>query len=179
MKKQNQKRFTLIEMLVVIAIIFILAGLVFPATARVRERAKMSRAHTECSTLKTAVIQYEAEFACWPAKINGSSDGIVSSGDYPEMCKRLAGNNTKKLYFFEPGSDYKESEGFLDPWGNQYIVILDANFDNKIDSDAWRSAAFKTNATDADKYLHQRVGVYSYGQKGTDLVQGKVVTSWK
>ena len=80
--KTSSKRFTLIELLIVIAIIGILAGLVFPALGTVRNNAKRSKASTECQSLKTAIIMYESEFSCWPVKVSGSSDTTVSGSDY-------------------------------------------------------------------------------------------------
>ena len=55
--------FTLIEMLVVIAIIGILAALLFPVIARVKSRAKISQAKTEMATLMLAISQYQMEYS--------------------------------------------------------------------------------------------------------------------
>lgn len=177
MKQIQRKQFTLIELLVVIAIIGILAGLVFPAVGAVRDKGKMSRAQTECQNLKVAIANYETEFACWPAKTSGN-DALVSSSEYAAMCRALAGTNSRKMVFFEPNSNYKESEGFLDPWGNPYQVILDANFDNKLDKSVFNGAAdLKEN------YLFQRIAVFSYGMKEANISEakkkGKLVSSWK
>jgi len=183
MKTSSCKRFTLIEMLVVIAIIVILAGLVFPALGLARQNARKSKANSECQSLKTAIIMYESEFSCWPATVTSSNEGkALSDGDYKEMCKYLTGENGKKMVFYEVGVDYEEGKGILDPWGVPYQVILDADFDGKI--------ANKNNVnTIADKELRTRVAVFSFGTKVASSSEGQsklgelaktrqIVTAW-
>ena len=178
MKTSSCKRFTLIEMLVVIAIIVILAGLVFPALGLARQNAKKSKANSECQSLKTAIIMYESEFSCWPGKPSGEGTPL-SSGEYLSMCKMLTGGNGKKMMFYEVGMGYEESKGILDPWGNQYQVILDTDFDGKI-------ANKGDVATIAGKELRTRVAVFSFGvdrkKDNTSLANlaknKKLVTAW-
>jgi prepilin-type N-terminal cleavage/methylation domain-containing protein len=70
MKHMNPQRlhraFTLIEMLVVIAIIGTLAGLLLPTLARVKVKARMVQAQTEIKTLATAVTAYQALYGVYP-----------------------------------------------------------------------------------------------------------------
>ncbi|MBP5585706.1 MAG: prepilin-type N-terminal cleavage/methylation domain-containing protein [Lentisphaeria bacterium] len=160
--KTSSKRFTLIELLVVIAIIAILAGLVFPALGVVRNNAKKSKANSECQSMKTAIIMYESEFSCWPANVSGSTDALVSSSEYIQMCKRLTGENSKKTVFYEVGVGYDENKGILDPWGRPYQVILDVDFDGKIKAvDAVEAVNKVNNRTGQD--LRTKVAVYAYG----------------
>ena len=156
MKTSSCKRFTLIEMLVVIAIISILAGLVFPALGLARQNAKKSKANSECQSLKTAIIMYESEFSCWPAK-PGTEGNALNDGDYKTLCRMLTGENGKKMMFYEVGMGYDDTKNMiLDPWGNPYQVILDADFNGRIDN--------KGDAgTIAGKELKTRVVVFSFG----------------
>ena len=166
--KTSSKRFTLIELLVVIAIIGILAGLVFPALGVVRNNARKSKANSECQSLKTAIIMYESEFSCWPASVSGTADGLVSSSDYIQMCKRLTGENSKKTVFYEVGVGYDEAKGILDPWGRPYQVILDVDYDGKIKNTvaAVSSVNKVNNRTGQD--LRTKVAVYSFGVVESD-----------
>ena len=194
MKTSSCKRFTLIELLVVIAIIVILAGLIFPALGSVRNNAKKSKAHSECLSLKTAIIMYETEFSCWPAKTSGSKDTRLSDSDYATMCKYLtcadsSVKNSKNMVFYEVGGDYDSSKGILDPWGNPYKVILDVNYDGKIDNDADEviSPTNNANGRTGSQDLITKVAVYSLGVQSSDKNFGspsklaekkKLVISW-
>ena len=179
MKTASCKRFTLIELLVVIAIIAILAGLVFPALGTVRNNAKKSKASTECQSLKTALIMYESEFSCWPA--TGSKDGLVTN--YKEMCNLLTGENGKKMVFYEVGVGYDKNKGILDPWGKPYQVILDFDFDGKIDSSVKAVSEVNSVNNRSGQDLRSKVAVYSYGDKDemdiSKLAKSKkLVISW-
>ena len=194
--KTSSKRFTLIELLIVIAIIGILAGLVFPALGTVRNNAKRSKASTECQSLKTAIIMYESEFSCWPVKVSGTKDkdAAVSSSEYVQMCRVLTGENSKKTVFYEVGVGYDEDKGILDPWGRPYQVILDIDFDGKIDNDV-KDNNNKPVVQYVGKYygknekqdLRTKVAVYSSGVEERDKIANdpeklaakkKLVISW-
>lgn len=72
------RAFTLIEMLVVIAIIAILAGILLPALAGAKVRAKIKQAQTEMANLTGAIKSYETEYNRFPAtpdiEANGTPD---------------------------------------------------------------------------------------------------------
>ena len=81
MNKQNQKGFTLIELMIVIAIIGILAAVALPAYQTYTKKAKFSEVVLASTTVKSAVeICYQSEGAltkCISAATN--NPGVVAS----------------------------------------------------------------------------------------------------
>ncbi len=58
--------FTLVEMLVVIAVIAILAGIAFPVVSGMNRKGKETRARAEINAIITAIKQYEADYGTLP-----------------------------------------------------------------------------------------------------------------
>ena len=65
--RQLQRRaFTLVEMLVVIAIIAILAGILIPVVGRAKTKTKVAAARVEMAGLETAIKSYKNDYNRWP-----------------------------------------------------------------------------------------------------------------
>ena len=65
--KKMQKGFTLIELMIVVAIIAILAAIALPAYQDYVARAQVSEAMSLTSGAKTAVVEYYADKGAYPA----------------------------------------------------------------------------------------------------------------
>jgi len=119
-RRRQAAAFTLMEMLVVMAVIGILMGLLFPALMGARERAKLTRARSEIQTVQEAWLAYWATYTNFPAK---------SIEMNPQNVAILAGTDTAAnpygiafMEFDQRHLDY----GFFDPWGkNFYQVVFD------------------------------------------------------
>ena len=81
MKKQMQKGFTLIELMIVVAIIGILAAVAIPAYQDYTIRAQAGEGPTLSSGLKTTIAEFYADRGAWPANnaALGISDTIEGS----------------------------------------------------------------------------------------------------
>ncbi len=86
-----RRGFTLIEMLVVIAIISILAGLLLPALAKAKQKAKIAQARTEMANLVAAITQYQSEYGRYPGNTNAVNSLPGPSGESPDFTFGTAG----------------------------------------------------------------------------------------
>jgi prepilin-type N-terminal cleavage/methylation domain-containing protein len=142
--------FTLIELLVVIAIIGLLAAIIIPSIAGALKSAKKARAMGQIRDLDGAVKRYFAEYGKMPVPAgNGGPDMPpftgAAQGAVVEILINVTTNlNPKQIVFLDldPASFgvktttemlVKLKEGYKDPWGGDYGILMDLNFDEKID----------------------------------------------
>ena len=141
----KRSAFTLIEVLVVIAIIGILAAVIIPAAGSAKETALKRRAATEMNSIKVAILQFQADhkYMPWPPGANnvrvGEDKWAADETSQIPVMDLLTGNNAlKKGYLQIPEkSRRKRSDSpdsvppmrFLDPWEQPYVIGMDRNLD--------------------------------------------------
>src|SRR5208282_705567 len=102
--RRPQGAFTLVELLLVLTILAILAGIVLPRMTGSTERARVTAAITQISTLGTALGTYE-----------------VDNGSYPRGREGLQALMVKPRDASNWHGPYMEKEIPLDPWGHPYV----------------------------------------------------------
>src|SRR5438105_5866954 len=148
-KEDRKAAFTLMELLLVIVIVVILVGLAFPAFQGVLERAKKMQAKNDLTQIVTAVNAFYTEYGRYPtsattdaAATYGPGGSTTENGGlFNEL--RATGSfslNTRQIVFISPPDAKNQtnprsgikttSGGYYDPWGSEYAVALDANYDN-------------------------------------------------
>lgn len=148
MKRQTSKTgFTLIEMLVVIAIIALLAGLLFPAITSALQASYRRKAAVTCQSIEQAIVMYMNDHnGRFPVPISAyekSDDEFFNEEGSKDILMVLMGlnggfnensnyglNPKRKVYL---SSEVPSTDGtYRDPWGTQYQIILDLDMDGKI-----------------------------------------------
>jgi len=156
-KEDRKAAFTLAELLLVIVIVVILAGLIFPVFQGVLERAKKLQAKNDLTQIVTAVNAFYTEYGKYPL---ATADTIYGTGGtsnadlfYSLRAVAFGANalvngvpavNTRQIVFISP-PDVKNPANpslgigtttgagqYYDPWGTPYLVEIDGNYDNQI-----------------------------------------------
>jgi type IV pilus assembly protein PilA len=80
MRKQLQKGFTLIELMIVIAIIGILAAIAIPAYQNYTIRAQVTEGITLADGVKIAMADYFSQYGTWPVAIGAGAGNLGYTG---------------------------------------------------------------------------------------------------
>jgi general secretion pathway protein G len=87
-----KKGFTLIELIVVIAIIAVMGAVIAPNAFKSIEKAKIAATVQDLNSIKTSAAAYFTDTSTWPASTaNFTSDSSVSGWDGPYLDKWPAG----------------------------------------------------------------------------------------
>jgi len=136
--KTSKRGFTLIEILVVIAIIAILVSILVPVAGSAKETALKRRAALEMQSIKVAVMQFQDDhrYMPWPDPVKVGND-MWTPGDGPQLpvMEMLTGSNAmKKIYLQIPEKSRPADKSmvFNDPWGQPYVIGMDRNMDGVV-----------------------------------------------
>ena len=129
--KKSQSGFTLIEMLVVVAIIGILSGVLFASYTAIVRSAQKARAVEAVSNARTVLESIYQKLDRWPSAILNAS----KYGGYYVMDENVAieffKQNVLNVDCKKMGSTYrlrgKDRCGIVDPWAQDAIKRADKN----------------------------------------------------
>lgn len=110
--------FTLVELIVVISVIAILAGIVTPAVGAVLDEAKKSRAIADVDTLAKASLMYCTNVKSYPYA------GLPGGRSSYSYCNSLANLTTLNNLLMNPGTGYTQcltARIPQNPWGQWYF----------------------------------------------------------
>ncbi|MDH3981931.1 MAG: type II secretion system GspH family protein [Kiritimatiellaceae bacterium] len=130
--------FTLIELLVVIAILSILITLGSKGIRSARLSAKKAQARIEMASIETAVKAYRNKYGKLPLSPGqqGQAEPAFDEAFSMETILALAGENIDlnpvRMVFLEPQGATVSNGAFTDPWGEQYLIGLDSDYDGEV-----------------------------------------------
>jgi general secretion pathway protein G len=110
-KQLDYRGFTLIELMVVIVILGILAGLIVPRIMGRPEEAKQLKAKMQIESLETALKLYKLDNGMYP----DTEQGLQALIEQPET--GIVPKNWRKNGYLEKGRLPK------DPWGNEFVYL--------------------------------------------------------
>lgn len=109
-----RRAFTLVELLVVVAILGILISLVTAGAQAARRRGAITKAKTTVASLETAIAMYQGDMGAYPPS---GIEGLVSAlQDDP------GGQDWQGPYMEFKQDELKDGQ-LLDPWGKSYVYV--------------------------------------------------------
>lgn len=147
-KRNKQAGFTLVEVIVIVAILAILAGILVPMIFSQIDEARITRAEADCKSISSALLVARKDLGLWPnlygASCTPTATIMRGAGVEPANLSAMGYNLDVPLRFrdvlmrddeecyntdmyngpYLPGVE-------ADPWGNQYILgASNFNVDN-------------------------------------------------
>lgn len=169
----GKRGFTLVEMLVVIAILGILMAMMVPAAGIVMKKAKIAGVKSDAGVVASALLKYQSEYNRWPGTYLPAGEGRTDA-EWVEMMAPKPGqdvdNNWKRIVFFEPGGGALDAGGaFVDLWDRPFYFRVDLSGTGEMDN---------PNVDKGGK-VRARAVAWSAGEDGDATTWADNVKSWE
>jgi type II secretory pathway pseudopilin PulG len=167
------------EMLAVVAIVTILAGLLIPVIGNAKNQAKNAKARAEIDALRMAMTAFYREYGYWPATAGATWDDLsamLNGNIRPYNSAAVAANswagtnNFRAIHFMDFNRDSVDTGGnFVDPFGTNYCIIFD-NGGIAIGRGGWTDGTREDNQVPnpGGGQIQGRIAIYSWGSNKID-----------
>ena len=129
--KAKSSSFTLVELLVVISIIGLLAGLGFPAITGAIQAGKKAEVSAMAESIKTAVNAFYAEYSMYPSN-SGKTDLNFLNLMSTTNSTGTSAQNTRGIAFLEVPPKFTNGDGIVTPRGfysgtnqSNFFILID------------------------------------------------------
>lgn len=122
--------FSLIEVMVVVVILMILMGMLFPVVIGALTWSREKRAMIEVKNIEMAIKEYRAVYGRWPNQTQAASDTCYYAANGPVIDPLT--NNPRQMVFLQLQQSSISNGSFLDPWLHPYVIVMDENGDNRV-----------------------------------------------
>ena len=132
--KAKSNSFTLVELLVVISIIGLLAGLGLPAINGAIQAGKRAEVASMAESIKTAVNAFYAEYSQYPTNSGGRTytNTSLEFKDFMTTTTNTNGGNYRGIAFLEAPPKFTNATGIVTPRGfysgtnqSNFLILID------------------------------------------------------
>ena len=185
--KNTSKGFTLVEILVSIAILAILISIAVPVTLRLANKGKITKAKDVMKSLTTSFDLFRKDnngmYPMLDSASTPNADGIIdtsvpTNGFIPALLGNSGTTNFKEIQYFEADQTTTDTDGvntagaLFDPWGFGYTVCLDYDSNGQIDManiGLPTECFFNTTGTQRENIIPISIGVTGMWEVGSSF----------
>jgi prepilin-type N-terminal cleavage/methylation domain-containing protein len=117
----DKKAFTLVEIMVVIAIIGILGAVITPNAFKAIEKAKVARVTADTKSIKSGGLAFYSDIGLWPPDVCPQEDpGFIRWDAYQNRCCGFTPAGADAVIQANWNGPYLEKFPILTPWAGSY-----------------------------------------------------------